>query len=185
MIAIDDDISDLIARIADRDRHAFAALHEKTSRRLRGVVQRLLVDSAQAEEVVQEVYLEIWLNAPAFSRDRATAVGWMYMIARRRAIDRIRASQASRNRDARAARAAVTLLDDDFGDALDTRIAHARAMDALDTLTPLQREAVVLVYCRQFSAAEAAAALRVAPGVVRSRARDGIHRLRTVLTAAS
>jgi RNA polymerase sigma-70 factor (ECF subfamily) len=181
VITTNDDITTLVQRVAACDPAAFANLYRLTARRLYGVVQRLLLDSAQSEEVVQEVYLEVWLNAGAFSRDRATAFGWMCMIARRRAIDRVRASQASRARDAKAGRAAWMPPDDDFADAMDTRLGHSRALAALGTLTGLQREAVELVYCEQLSVGEAAQKLRVAPGVVRSRARDGITRLRSVM----
>ena len=181
MISTTDDISTLVERVAAGDGPAFAALYGLTARRVHGVVRRLLVDSAQSEEVVQEVFLEVWLGAGTYCRDRATAFGWMCMIARRRAIDRVRASQASRLRDARVGGGAWTPPGDEPGDALDVRAAHSRAMAALERLTGLQREAVELVYCQQLSAGEAALRLRVSPGVVRSRARDGIIRLRSMI----
>ena len=69
--------------------------------RVFGLVRRLVVDPAQAEEVTQDVYLEIWQTAPRFDAARGSALAWMFTLAHRRAVDRIRAAQAARDRDLR------------------------------------------------------------------------------------
>src|ERR1700712_199964 len=88
-----------LMRVAQGDRAAFSALYDATASRVFGLVRRLLVDSAQAEEVTQEVYLEIWQTATRCEATRGGAMSWMLTRAHRRAVDRIRSAQPSRDRD--------------------------------------------------------------------------------------
>lgn len=85
-----DDNAALLADVAAGDRSAFERLYRATSSRLFSICMRLLPDRAEAEDVLQEVYTAIWHKAEQFNPDRASAMAWMSMIARNRAIDRLR-----------------------------------------------------------------------------------------------
>ena len=87
--------------VAQGDQDAFATLYDTIAPRVHVVVLRVLRDPAMAEEVTQEVMVELWRQAPRFETGRGTVAGWASMIAHRRAVDRVRSSQSSRNRDQR------------------------------------------------------------------------------------
>jgi RNA polymerase sigma-70 factor (ECF subfamily) len=150
-----------------------------------GLVKRLLKDHAQSEEVTQEVFLEIWQTATRFDTARGSASSWMLTMAHRRAVDRVRASQAGRDRDLRIG---VRDLDTDFDsvtESVEIRIEHERVERALGRLTELQRQAVRLAYYGGYSHSEVAAMLGVPIGTVKTRLRDGMIRLRDEMGVAS
>ncbi|MBN9190192.1 MAG: RNA polymerase subunit sigma, partial [Microbacterium sp.] len=97
-----DHVGDLLLRVADGDRAAFAELYDTLSSRVFGLILRVLVDRSQSEEVLQEVFLELWQSASRFAPNRGQGRTWVLTIAHRRAVDRVRASQASTDRDVRA-----------------------------------------------------------------------------------
>lgn len=84
----------LLRDVATGSRNAFETLYRSTSSRLFGICLRVLGDRAEAEDVVQEVYTTIWHKAHQFDAERASAMAWLSMIARNRAIDRLRAAPA-------------------------------------------------------------------------------------------
>ena len=77
----------LIVRVAAGDRDAFAEFYDRWSGRLFALIVRILVDRAQSEEVLQEVFLEIWRSAASFSPSRGSALAWGVTLARRLSID--------------------------------------------------------------------------------------------------
>ena len=85
-----DAVAPLLARVANGDQGAFASLYENTSGKLLGVCLRVLSDRAEAEDVLQEVYVTVWNKAASFDPGRAKAMTWLGTIARNRAIDRLR-----------------------------------------------------------------------------------------------
>lgn len=172
------DPDSLLTRTASGDRLAFAALYDILAPRVLGLVTRLLRDPAQSEEVAQEVFLEIWQNAGSFRPDRGGAVGWSLTIAHRRAVDRVRASQASRDRDLRIGVRDFEGERDDVADSVEVRIEHERVLRAMGRLTELQREAVILAYYGGYTHNEMAKILGVPLGTVKTRLRDGMIRLR-------
>lgn len=92
---------ELLEQIAGGDRTAFAQLYDRLSARVFGLVKRLLRDHSQSEEVTQEIFLEIWQGASNYDHTKGGAISWILTMTHRRAVDRIRASQASRDRDTR------------------------------------------------------------------------------------
>ncbi|MBS8239584.1 RNA polymerase subunit sigma-24 [Marinobacter lipolyticus] len=90
------DIGKLIAKVAQRDRAAFARLYEATAPKLLGTVLRILRDRAWADDVIQDVYIKIWQKATQFDAGRASAIAWMASIARNSAIDELRKHPARR-----------------------------------------------------------------------------------------
>ena len=175
----------LLAQVAQGDRVAFAMLYDGTAARVHGLIRRLLVDHAQAEEVTQEVYLEIWQSAARYEPTRGSAITWMLTLAHRRAVDRIRASQASRERDSRIGIRDFAPEYDSVAEAAEIKIESERVKRALANLTELQRQAVTLAYFRGLSHSEVSALLRVPIGTVKTRLRDGMIRLRDELGVAS
>ncbi len=179
------DLAAVLERVADGDQLAFGELYDLTAARIFGLVRRLLVDHAQSEEVTQEVFLEVWQSATRFDTSRGGAMSWMMTMAHRRAVDRIRASQAGRDRDQRIGRRDITVDYDDVAERVEITIEHERVARAMTRLTELQREAVSLAYYGGLSHSELARHLEVPIGTVKSRLRDGMIRLRDELGVAS
>src|SRR4051794_40703624 len=89
-------LRDWLLATAAGDRGAFEQLYQRTSAKLFGVCLRILRERAEAEEVLQDVYLTIWRKASQYDAERASPITWLAMIARNRAIDRIRSGQVDR-----------------------------------------------------------------------------------------
>lgn len=176
---------DLLGLIAQGDQKAFAALYDDISPRVFGLVRRLLVDHAQSEEVTQEIFLEIWKNAARYEPTKGGASTWILTMAHRRAIDRIRASQAGRDRDVKIGIRDYVGEYDNVADAVEVTIEHERVKKAMTQLTELQRQAVTLAYYGGYSHSEVSTMLKVPIGTVKTRLRDGMIRLRDELGVAS
>src|SRR6188474_1982901 len=91
----------LLVQIAEGDQNAFARMYDLLSPRVFGLILRVLVDRSQSEEVLQEVFLEVWQSAGRFAPNRGQGRSWILTIAHRRAVDRVRSAQASTDRDAK------------------------------------------------------------------------------------
>jgi RNA polymerase sigma-70 factor (ECF subfamily) len=175
----------LLAQIAGGDQAAFGALYDEISPRVFGLIRRLLVDHAQAEEVTQEVFLEIWQNAARYEPGKGGASTWILTMAHRRAVDRIRSSQSGRDRDVKIGIRDYVSDYDNVAEAVETTIEHERVKEAMSQLTELQRQAVTLAYYGGYSHSEVATMLSVPIGTVKTRLRDGMIRLRDELGVTS
>ncbi|WP_116412377.1 sigma-70 family RNA polymerase sigma factor [Subtercola boreus] len=175
----------LLIRTCGRDDGAFATLYTRCFGRVFESVRRVLRDRAQSEEVAQEVMLELWQNASKFDSGRAQVSTWLEVIARRRAIDRVRASQSSRTRDLRIGIRDWKEHDDDIALAVETRLRLEAALRALRTIPVLQRRAIELFYLREYSRAEVARSLNVPLSTANWRIREGLNQLRALLAAES
>jgi RNA polymerase sigma-70 factor (ECF subfamily) len=176
---------ELLGRVAQGDQRAFAALYDEISPRVFGLVRRLLVDHAQSEEVTQEIFLEIWTNATRYEPSKGGATTWILTMAHRRAVDRIRASQAGRDRDLKIGIRDHVAEYDNVASTVEVTIEHERVTKAMSQLTELQRQAVSLAYYGGYSHSEVAAMLKVPIGTVKTRLRDGMIRLRDELGVGS
>ena len=176
-----DHVAALLARVAGADRGAFAELYDMLSPRAFGLIARILVDRAQAEEVLQEVFLEIWQSAGRFAPNRGQGRSWILTIAHRRAVDRVRASQASTERDVRAGLRDLHSEPEAVADQAELRIEGRRVTHALAALPEAQREALTLAYFGGYSQSEIAALVGAPLGTVKTRIRDGLSRLREQL----
>jgi RNA polymerase sigma-70 factor (ECF subfamily) len=176
---------ELLLRVAQADQVAFAELYDQTAPRVMGLIKRLLKDHSQSEEVTQEVFLEIWQNAARFDTTRGSASSWMLTMAHRRAVDRVRASQAGRDRDLKIGVRDLEPGFDSVTESVEIRIEHERVERALGRLTELQSQAVRLAYYGGYSHSEVAAMLGVPIGTVKTRLRDGMIRLRDEMGVAS
>ena len=174
----------LLGYVARGNQDAFSELYDRVSSQVFGVVRRVLRDPAQSEEVTQEVLVEVWRQASRFDPARGSATTWMLTIAHRRAVDRVRASQAAMDRDERAGRSAHRPAFDEVVEQVETRLEHEQVRQALSVLTDLQREAVTLAYYGGYSYREVSELLDVPLGTVKTRLRDGLIRLRDAMGVA-
>jgi RNA polymerase sigma-70 factor, ECF subfamily len=178
------DADELLSRVARGDERAFAELYDLLSPRVYGLIRRVLRDPAQSEEVAQEVMVEVWRNAGRFDGTRGSATAWVFTIAHRRAVDRVRAEQASNDRAQRVAAASVDTPYDDVVEAATAHIEQQQVRRCLDGLTDLQREAITLAYYNGNSYREVADLLGAALPTIKTRMRDGLIRMRDCLGVA-
>lgn len=163
------------------DTVAFAELYDAVAPRVHGLALRVLRDPHQAEEVTQEVLLEVWRSASRYDPSRGSALAWTMIVAHRRSVDRVRSSEAGRRRD--------TAWDDrsterEADDTFEAVAAHERAREvrtALASLTPVQREALELAYYGGRTHTEVSELMRAPLGTTKTRIRDGLARLRDLL----
>jgi len=180
-----DRAAELLLRIAERDEGAFAALYDMLSSRVFGLILRVLVDRAQSEEVLQEVFLEVWQSAGAFAPNRGQARSWVLTIAHRRAVDRVRSAQAAGERDIRAGLRELHTPTAAVEEQVELRIESRRVARALRALPEAQREALTLAYFGGYSQSEIAALSGTPLGTVKTRMRDGLSRLRAEMEVAT
>ncbi|HEX9353413.1 MAG TPA: ECF RNA polymerase sigma factor SigK [Streptosporangiaceae bacterium] len=173
------DLGALLGQVARGDEAAFGLVYGQVAGHVFGIARSVLRDPAQAEEVAQEVLLDVWRDAARFDAGRGTAKAWVMTLAHRRAVDRVRSEQASSAREHRAARAEVSY--DVVAETVAARLDAERVRRCLGSLTGLQQESITLAYYRGCTYREVAALLKVPLGTVKTRMRDGLIRLRDCL----
>lgn len=174
-------------RVGLGDQAAFTELYDAVAGRVYGTALSVVRDPAQAEEVAQEVFVEVWRVAPRFDGTRGSVAAWVATIAHRRAVDRVRAEQAARaraEREARQAPAPTDLTADPVVAADHRAFEQARVRRALGRLTDVQRQAVELAYFGGYTYREVAVLLDLPEGTIKTRIRDGMIRLRDELTVS-
>ncbi len=175
----------LLVRVATGDRVAFGELYDEMAPRVLGLVKRLLIDHSQSEEVTQEIFLEIWQTASRFDPNKGGAATWILTMTHRRAVDRVRASQSSRDRDVKIGIRDLASDYDHVAESVETTVEHERVVKAMERLTELQRQAITLSYYGGYSNSEVADILSVPIGTIKTRIRDGMIRLRDELGVTS
>ena len=170
-----------MARCASADQAAFAELYDLTMRRVYGIVLRVLRSPEQAEEVTQEVYLEVWSQAPKYAPDKGSVVAWMATMAHRRAVDRVRSVSSEVARDERYAFIDFDRESDEVWDSVAQQYDVHRVRDALATLTQIQKQSIQMAYFEGLTQSQISTALRLPLGTVKTRIRDGLKRLREAL----
>ena len=194
------DLARLLARTGLGDRAAFATLYDRTSGHLFAVVLRINRDRAQAEDILQEVFVKIWRAAQSFDAAQSQPLTWLTSIARNRAIDSLRRQQtqpqiqnfASTDGGGPGGEAPDeqdfhdTVADDAAGPMeLLSQASEARALaQCMQVLNPQQRQCVALAFYDGLSHAEVAEQLRQPLGTVKSWVRRGLLALKSCLQSA-
>ena len=189
------DLGALMFRVAMRDQAAFKQVYDATVRCLLAIVVRMLRDRAWAEEVLQEVYVNIWNAAPNYSAVRSQPMTWLMAIARNKAMDALRSTQTERQHIVRPL--ANDHDDEDTGppDVADERIGPlerlVQAIDAqrlkhcLQGLEASQRQAIALAFYDGLTHSELAEHMRQPLGTVKAWVRRGLERLKPCLEAGT
>jgi RNA polymerase sigma-70 factor (ECF subfamily) len=175
------ELADLLAAAARGSEQAFATFYDRTSARVYGMVLRVVRDPAQAAEVSQDVYLQIWREAARFDPRLGNVQSWLLMIAHRRAVDRVRSARTATLRDDRYALAQTERPYDEVAEQVHASLDAQRVRSALDGLTETQREAISLAYFAGYTHREIAALLDLPLGTAKTRIRDGLIRMRDAL----
>lgn len=175
----------LLRSVAGGDERAFASIYDRYSPILFGLMLRILHSRAEAEDVLQEVFLQVWQQARSFDETRGRAFTWLVTLARSRAIDRLRAAD-SRERAARRSAEDAPPAPASEGWADDAAISSERAgvvRRALAELPEEQRQVLLLAYLEGMSQSEIAAAKGQPLGTVKTRTRSGLRKLSELLRA--
>ena len=179
----DVELTDLVSLIARGDQDALAALYDSTNRLLFGLILRVVNDQGAAEEVLMDVYTQVWKQAPAYDTGRGSPLAWLTTIARSRAIDRLRSGWQTQQRSE-----PLDVVTDKETAALspeeDSVYAERQQLvrKALAALSSEQREVIELAYYGGLSHSEIAEKLQQPLGTVKTRTRLGLMKLRDALT---
>ena len=176
------EVDGLMGRVARGDATAFERLYDELGASVYGLARRVVRDPARAEDVTQEVFLDVWRKAPSFDLARGSAKTWIMTIAHRRAVDTVRRSESQRKYDNEAVPDEV--VHDEPGESLIRREEHEAVTNCLETLTALQLESVRLAYYSGYTYAEVASLLDKPLPTIKTRMRDGLIRLRDCLESS-
>jgi RNA polymerase sigma-70 factor (ECF subfamily) len=178
----DQDLVSLVELVATGDQSALATLYDATNRLIYSLILRVLGDVSSAEEVLVDVYTQVWRQAASYDANRGAPLAWMATIARSRAIDRLRSGWQDQRR-----KEPLEVLGDAPTNAAspeETTAASERqrfVREALNLLTPEQREVIELAYYSGLSHSEIAEKLKQPLGTVKTRTRLGMMKLREAL----
>lgn len=172
--------TELLHAVARGDELSLAALYDRYSAILLGLMLRILHSRPEAEDVLQEVFIQVWRRAADFDEARGRGFTWLVTLARSRAIDRLRSLDAR----GRAAIAAQREVQEETADATDD-VLHAEqrtvVLAALAQLPEEQRRALLLAYFDGLTQSEIATRLQQPLGTIKTRMRSGLIKLRELL----
>jgi RNA polymerase sigma-70 factor (ECF subfamily) len=173
-------IESLLSRVAGRDSRALGELYDCTARYVLGLVRRMVADSDAAAEIVQEVYVQVWRTAASFDPARASGWSWLALLARSRAVDRLRAERSYRGALADfevEPAAAAPSPEDEAGLAERSRLVRS----AMAELPAEQRESLELAFFGDLSHSEIAERTETSLGTVKTRIRAAMQKLERAL----
>jgi len=169
----------LAQRLLERDVDAFEELYDRHSRIVYGLVLRILQQATTAEEVVQDVFLQLWRNASQYDSSRGPFLPWLLTLARNRALDHLRLkSERQRRREEQTEELPPAIALPDYESGLDQKRRATRVRELMSALQPQQRRAIELAYFEGLSHSEIAAKLQEPLGTVKSWIRNGLLKLK-------
>ena len=172
----------LLSRLASGDLDAAAALYDRHAAQIYGLARRIVRDDQDAEDVVQDVFSQAWRTADRYEAGRASVIGWLVMMTRTRALDRLRARQARPDMRPQALPDALASRDRPASDLLLASEQAAHVREALLALPETQRTALELAYFEGLTQSEIALRLSEPLGTVKTRIRTALATLRRRLT---
>jgi RNA polymerase sigma-70 factor (ECF subfamily) len=172
--------SDLLHAIARGDEEALASLYDRYRLILFGLILRILHSHPEAEDVLQDVFIQVWKRAADFDEARGRAFTWLVTLARSRTIDRLRALNSRQRTANEALEAAPDHVSDAVEDAFKSEQREV-VRTALEKLPAEQRQALVLAYFDGLTQTEIASRMGSPLGTVKTRTRSGMIKLRELL----
>ncbi len=174
------DEAELINRITQRDEQALGKLYDLYSKLLYGFILSIVKKEVEAEDILQELFVQIWEKAALFKSSRGNVYTWLMTLARNRAIDRIRSKQYRAQGQVNSEFGVESIVNPDDPSPLDAVMIRERSEVvhlALATLPVEQREVIQIAYFGGHSQSEIAAQLNVPLGTVKTRMRQGMKKL--------
>jgi len=169
----------LVQQILQRDMRSFEQLYDRHCRLVYGLVFRIVQQAGTAEEVVQDVFLQLWRNASQYDASRGSFLPWLLTLARNRALDTLRLkSERQRRREDQTEELPGISAAPEFEKQLDEKRRATRVRELMTGLQPQQKRAIELAYFEGLSHTEIADALKEPLGTVKSWIRNGLLRLR-------
>jgi RNA polymerase sigma-70 factor (ECF subfamily) len=176
----------LVHRLRHQDVNAFEQLYKRHSRVVYSLVLRILQQTQTAEEVVQDVFLQVWRNAAQYQESRGPFVPWLLTMARNRALDTLRLkSERQRRREDQAEELPSISAAPQYEKELDQKRRATQVRTLMAQLSAPQQKAIEMAYFDGLSHSEIAAALQEPLGTVKSWIRNGLLRLKEGLSAVS
>ncbi len=176
--------SDLLMRIADRDEQAIEVLYDRYSKVLYSILVAILKNTEEAQDLLQEIFIQIWQKAPSFDVSRGNVYSWMVALTRNRAIDRLR-SKSFRERKQENYDYDIDLIEAScFPTPLDAVLVTERetlVRDAFGQISPDQQIVLHLAYFEGHSQSEIADLLQIPLGTVKTRTRQAMIKLHQLL----
>lgn len=179
-----DQLGLLLGRIAEGDAEAFEDFYSRTVRRLFGLALQVVRRPELAEDVVQDVYVQVWSSAGRCDPSRGTPLAWLFTLTHRRAVDIVRREQSCRERDSRHYRETSRLGQNSTEELVLGRLQDEKVLRSLSAIGAQQSEAIVLAYFGGQKYADVARTLNLSVPAVKSRIRDGLTNLRRSLGPA-
>jgi RNA polymerase sigma-70 factor (ECF subfamily) len=169
----------LVQQLLQRDMRAFEQIYDRHSRLVYGLVYRIVQQAGTAEEVVQDVFLQLWRNAARYDASRGPFLPWLLTMARHRALDTLRLkSERQRRREDQTEELPGKCAAPQFEKQLDDKRRAMQVRELMTSLQPQQKRAIELAYFEGLSHTEIAATLQEPLGTVKSWIRNGLMRLR-------
>jgi RNA polymerase sigma-70 factor (ECF subfamily) len=169
----------LVRLLLQNDVNAFEKLYDKYSRAVYSLVLRIVRQSGPAEEVVQDVFLQLWRNSTQYDAARGPFVPWLLTLARNRALDTLRLkSERQRRLENQTDELYSVVVAPQYEKELDEKRLAERIRALVGELKPEQKRAIELAYFKGMSHSEIAAELREPLGTVKSWIRNGLMRLK-------
>jgi len=167
---------ELITALRNREKIAAEALYDMYSASLYGVIFRIVVDTATAEDVLQDTFVKIWNSFSSYSADKGRLFTWMVNIARNLAIDKIRSKDFKNQNKNQELENNVVAIDEQRNTVYKPELMGIK--DLIETLKPEQKSILDLVYFKGYTHVEAADELGVPLGTIKTRLRMAIVQLR-------
>ena len=168
----------LMARIRSGDEDALAALHDRYASVVYSVALRVLGETTQAEDILQEIFLQLWRNPQRFDSSRGSLGAWLAVISRHRAIDQLR-----RRRPETDIEDVVICVDSRLEQATDRNLAIARVRAAVERLPLEQRQLLEMAFFQGLTHSEIASKTGEPLGTIKTRIRSALLALRKALAA--
>ncbi len=168
----------LITAIRSGDQGAMAALYDRYSSIVYAIALRVLQDTGAAEDVLQDIFMQLWRNPGAFDSSRGNMAAWLAVIARHRAIDFLR-----RRRPENDIEDIVVSVEPDMASDADRSRTMDKVRGVLETMSTPQRSALEMAYFEGLTHAEISEKTGEPLGTIKTRIRTGLQSLRKVLAA--